>query len=199
VAGGVTPSWTITPPADRPTASVALGLEPHVDLSVLGVVGPSLSIPISMNATMAPNSVPWIRASATLEGDASIHGGALFLPDKDLGPFTLFSESGEFYRSPTAGLQVFHNGAGIVHGSVESGVEAINCGLDGLRCAAVYNAPVVGIGADSVTLSAQPAPGWRFFSWGGACASTVSATCTVSMDHKQTVTALFVPLAPPQP
>ena len=199
VAGGVTPSWTVTPPAGRPTASVALGLEPQIDLSVLGVVGPSLSIPITMNATTAPNAVPWIRASATLEGDASIHGGALFLPDKDLGPFKLFSESGEFYRSPTAALQVFPNGAGVVHGSVVSGVEPVNCGLDGLRCAAVYNAPAAGFGADSVTLTAQPAPGWRFFSWGGACQSSVSPTCTVTMTQNQTVTVLFVPLAPPQP
>ena len=199
VAGGVTPSWTVTPPAGRPTASVALGLEPQVDLSVLGVVGPSLSIPITMNATMAPNMVPWIRASATLEGDASIHGGALFLPDTNLGPFKLFSESGEFYRSPTAALQVFPNGAGVVQGSAVSGVEPVNCGLDGLRCAAVYNAPAAGFGADSVTLTAQPAPGWRFFSWGGACQSSVSPTCTVTMTQNQTVTVLFVPLAPPQP
>ncbi len=199
VAGTIVPSWTITPPPNRPTASIVLGLEPQIDISVLGVVGPSLSIPITMNATMVPNAVPWLRASATVEGDASIHGGALFLPDKDLGPFTVFSESGEFYRSPTAGLQVFPNGAGVVQGSVTSGVDAINCGLAGLRCAAVYNAPVAGLGADSVTLTAEPAPGWRFFSWGGACASSVSPTCTVTMTQNQTVTALFLPLAPPQP
>lgn len=197
--GAVVPSWTISPPQQFPTASIALGLDPHVDLSVLGVVGPSLDIPISMNATMDPNTVPWIRANATLQGNASIHGGALFLPDTNLGPFTLFSESGEFYRSPTAGLRVFTNGAGTVSSALVAGVQPIDCGLSGLRCAAVYNAPLAGIGADTVALTAVPAPGWTFASWGGECAGQQSPSCTVTMTESKTVSALFAPVGPQHP
>lgn len=58
----------------------------------------------------------------------------------------------------------------------------IDCGRD---CASTY------VQGRSVTLTAAPAPGFRFKRWTGACSGT-QRTCTVRMDGAKMVTATFV-------
>ncbi|HEX9890480.1 MAG TPA: hypothetical protein VGB28_00260 [Actinomycetota bacterium] len=67
-------------------------------------------------------------------------------------------------------------------GTVGSSPDGISCGAD---CAETF-----AHGTD-VTLTATPAAGWRFGSWGGACSGT-STTCVVSMDGAKNVTATFI-------
>ena len=52
-----------------------------------------------------------------------------------------------------------------------------------------------------VTLTATPADGSQFHSWGGACAATTTDTCTVAMNRAKTVTASFrvEPVVQPMP
>ena len=69
-------------------------------------------------------------------------------------------------------------------GSVTSDVGAIDC--PGLACSDTYTA------GQTVTLTASPAPGWVFDSWGGGCSGTNPA-CAVVMDSVETVTANFAP------
>ncbi len=68
-------------------------------------------------------------------------------------------------------------------GSVTSQPSGINCGS---ICNASYAANT------SVTLTATAASGNSFSAWGGACAGTSAATCTVQMNAVKSVTATFV-------
>ncbi|MDG4556292.1 MAG: hypothetical protein P9F19_02675 [Candidatus Contendobacter sp.] len=79
-------------------------------------------------------------------------------------------------------LTVLKAGAGT--GTVTSAPTGIDCGVD---CDESYPAGAV------VTLTATAAPGSAFAGWSGACTGT-AATCTVTMDAAQTVTATFAPL-----
>lgn len=65
-------------------------------------------------------------------------------------------------------------------GTVTSNPAGINCGA---TCSASFTS------GSSVTLSAAPAPGSMFTSWGGAC--TGAASCVVSMSAARNVTAAF--------
>jgi uncharacterized protein YfiM (DUF2279 family) len=68
-------------------------------------------------------------------------------------------------------------------GTVTSNPAGINCGT---TCNANFAANT------SVTLTAEPAAGQSFSSWGGACSGS-SPTCTVTMSQARSVTATFVP------
>ncbi len=70
-------------------------------------------------------------------------------------------------------------------GAVSSDPAGINCGT---ACSANYAA------GTSVTLTATPASGQLFLSWGGACAGT-TLTCAVAMTEARSVTATFAPLS----
>jgi hypothetical protein len=59
-----------------------------------------------------------------------------------------------------------------------------NCGT---TCSAPYNSGTV------VTLTATPAFGSVFVSWGGACAGILIPTCAVTMSADASVTATFGP------
>jgi len=81
------------------------------------------------------------------------------------------------------GLTVSKTGNGTVSGSAMTG---INCGS---ACAANYTS------GTTVILTATPASGWSFAGWsGGGCSGT--ATCTVTMNAAQSVTATFALSAP---
>lgn len=67
-------------------------------------------------------------------------------------------------------------------GTVTSSPAGIDCGAD---CSESYSP------GSSVTLTAEPAAGYSFIGWGGAC-NGASATCTVSMTKDQNVEATFV-------
>lgn len=71
-------------------------------------------------------------------------------------------------------------------GKVVSTPAGIDCGS---TCVAAFG------GGISVSLAVQPAPGWRFDSWGGAC--TGATLCSVVMSSDTQVFATFV-LIPPQ-
>jgi hypothetical protein len=66
-------------------------------------------------------------------------------------------------------------------GTVTSSPAGINCGS---TCAANFAA------ATQVTLTATPATGWVFGSWGGACSG--SGACVVTMNAAQSVSATFI-------
>jgi hypothetical protein len=67
-------------------------------------------------------------------------------------------------------------------GTVTSNPPGINCGT---ACSAPYNS------GTAVTLTATPAFGSVFVSWGGACAGILIPTCTVTMTTDASVTATF--------
>ena len=67
-------------------------------------------------------------------------------------------------------------------GSVTSNTGGITCGS---TCSASFNS------GTSVTLTATPAAGWTFSSWGGACSGTKTPSCSVTMDAVKTVTVTF--------
>jgi uncharacterized repeat protein (TIGR02543 family) len=64
-------------------------------------------------------------------------------------------------------------------GTVTSTPAGINCGT---TCSALFNQGTV------VTLTAQPAAGWSFAGWSGACSGL---TCQVTMSQARMVTATF--------
>jgi chitodextrinase len=83
--------------------------------------------------------------------------------------------------TPPAGnaLTVTRNGTG----TVTSSPSGINCGS---TCSFSYS------NGTSVTLTATPLSGATFAGWGGACSSSgTSATCTVTMNAAQSVSASF--------
>jgi Divergent InlB B-repeat domain len=79
--------------------------------------------------------------------------------------------------TPTFALSLTKAGTGT--GAVSSSPAGINCGT---TCTANFNQNA------SVTLTAAPAAGSSFVSWGGACSG---ATCTVTMNAAKSVTATF--------
>ena len=73
------------------------------------------------------------------------------------------------------------------NGRVTSTPAGIDCGT---KCRADF------VNGSTVTLVAQPDPGWTLGGWTGACTGT--GTCTVSMDAAKSVQADFLP-PPPTP
>lgn len=91
------------------------------------------------------------------------------------GNGTVFSESisSTFYQ-----LTVSASG----NGTVTSADQFINCPGS---CSHSYTQDI------PVTLTANPAPGWSFSSWSGACSGS-GTSCTVTMNQSQSVRAVFV-------
>lgn len=81
--------------------------------------------------------------------------------------------------TPTFALSVTKAGTGT--GAVSSNPAGINCGS---ACSANFNQNA------GVTLTAAPAPGSSFVSWGGACSGT-NTSCTLTINAAKTVTATF--------
>ncbi|MFZ4702284.1 MAG: InlB B-repeat-containing protein, partial [Candidatus Methylumidiphilus sp.] len=74
-------------------------------------------------------------------------------------------------------LNITNNG----NGTITSNPVGINCGA---TCSANFNQ------GTSVTLTATPATGYAFSTWSGACSGT-GASCVVTMNSAQSVTATF--------
>ncbi len=92
------------------------------------------------------------------------------------------SSSATFTTAPTAPTQHRLNLSVTGSGIVTSTPAGIDCGSD---CAQDYNV------GTNVTLTATPAAGFQFSSWGGACSG--GNACVVTMSTAQTVTAFFNP------
>ena len=60
-----------------------------------------------------------------------------------------------------------------------------------LACAASTTCSALYSPNDPVELTASPDPGYSFVSWGGACAGSVTTTCSLTALGEQTVTATF--------
>ncbi|MDO9234424.1 MAG: InlB B-repeat-containing protein, partial [Aquabacterium sp.] len=75
-------------------------------------------------------------------------------------------------------------------GTVTSAPSGISCGTTVASCSATYTS------GTSVTLSAVAAPGYRFTTWGGACAGS-AASCTGPIRSAVSVTAMFTLIPPP--
>jgi hypothetical protein len=75
-------------------------------------------------------------------------------------------------------LSVSVTGSGTVSGG------GLACGAGGTACSANLSA------GTSVTLTAEPAPGQSFQSWGGACSGS-SRTCSLTMSAARSATATF--------
>jgi hypothetical protein len=86
--------------------------------------------------------------------------------------------SGGAVGPSTFPLSVSVTGSGTVTGG------GINCGVGGTACSAT---PASGT---NVTLTATPAAGQTFTSWGGACSGS-SRTCSLTMNAARSVTATF--------
>jgi GH25 family lysozyme M1 (1,4-beta-N-acetylmuramidase)/Fe-S cluster biogenesis protein NfuA len=69
-------------------------------------------------------------------------------------------------------------------GTITDSTGKVAC-LEMTICSALYSP------GDSIQLTATPAPGYALVSWGGACASAASSTCTLTTLGSQTVTATF--------
>jgi GH25 family lysozyme M1 (1,4-beta-N-acetylmuramidase)/Fe-S cluster biogenesis protein NfuA len=69
-------------------------------------------------------------------------------------------------------------------GSIADSAGKITC-LQMTICSSLYSP------GDSIQLTATPEPGYALVAWGGACASAVSSTCTLTTLGSQTVTATF--------
>lgn len=97
------------------------------------------------------------------------------------------SVTATFNTSSTYMLSVKNQGLGTV--TSDSG--GINCGT---ACSASYNSGF------TVTLTAQPATGYTFTGWSGmsgtSSCTVIPATCTVSMNAAQNVTAMFASQSP---
>ncbi|WP_223178010.1 InlB B-repeat-containing protein [Pseudohalioglobus sediminis] len=100
-------------------------------------------------------------------------------------------------RTPDRAVRAhFQQGAGAVlaatpspGGVVRSEDSLLRCGM---HCAASYAA------GSRVTLSAEPLPGYRLQSWGGDCANTSAAQCTLTINsRRRNVSATFVADAAP--
>ncbi len=74
-------------------------------------------------------------------------------------------------------------------GTVTSSPYGINCGTTCSTQSASFAS------GTTITLTATPATGYTFTGWSGACTGT-SATCTVTMNSNQSVTANFVRVQP---
>ncbi|MEM2941609.1 MAG: hypothetical protein QW304_08705, partial [Thermoproteota archaeon] len=70
------------------------------------------------------------------------------------------------------------------HGTVTSNPSGINCSNNGGNCIAQYSS------GTTVTLTATPAQGYKFSSWGGSCSGS-STTCQLVMNADRSVTAIF--------
>lgn len=75
-------------------------------------------------------------------------------------------------------------------GTVTSNPSGINCSDTGGSCEAQYS------NGTTVTLTATPAQGYKFSSWGGYCSGS-STTCQLVMNANKIVTATFSPLTEP--
>jgi len=116
--------------------------------------------------------------------DAGSGGGT-----PDAGPAGTGADAGPVGNGADAGgptrfaLQVAING----QGTVVSTPSGIDCGN---ACAASFDS------GTAVTLTPQPAPGFRFDGWGGAC--TGPSSCLVTLTADAHVFATFVAVAPQQ-
>ncbi len=130
--------------------------------------------PITLTATPAPGSVfaGWIGGC---DGSDPVCRLTLTTSETIVAVFDLAGGQG-------AALAVAKIGAG----TVASAPPGIDCGS---TCSSTF-----AVGA-TVTLSADPAPGYVFRGWAGACSG--AAACTLVMDGPKSVTATFDP-APPQ-
>ena len=73
-------------------------------------------------------------------------------------------------------------------GSISSSPAGINCGTD---CSERYNY------GTRVTLTANPAAGWVFGSWGDRCLGDVATSCPVTVDADKSVSARFTNITYP--
>lgn len=125
-----------------------------------------------------------VTLSATPDGDATFVGwggacagdGACVVTLADAGEVAVTAE----FRAPRATLTVDVTGAGTVT-STPAGIDCgPSCTLDLEPGAAV-------------TLTPQPARGWLFAGWGGACTDAGLAPCELTLADDASVTATFEP------
>src|SRR2546421_6962541 len=102
-------------------------------------------------------------------------------PDTDGGTVQGGIDAGRPVR--LFGLRITVNG----QGSIQSSPAGINCGQ---VCAASFDQ------GTSVALTAAPANGFRFDSWGGACSGP--GGCTVAMQGETQVSTTFAAIPPTQ-
>ena len=139
-----------------------------------------INCPVDCSETYAADEVVTLTASpgpnnefVSWNGDCSGSGACVVTLDR------MRSVSAEFAPVEYP-LSVSVTQAG--SGTVSSQPVGISCPAD---CTESF------ISGQQVTLTADPAQGYRFASWSGACTGT--QTCTVTMDGARTVTADFEP------
>jgi uncharacterized repeat protein (TIGR02543 family) len=127
---------------------------------------------------------PPVPSGAATASMVSFFAGATADPDPQPLNTAAGDQQDPFWGSGSSApvmrdLSVTRSGAG--SGKVTSSPAGIDCGTD---CAEAY------ADGTEVTLTARAGRGSTFAGWSGACSSSV-ATCTVSMDSAQSVTATF--------
>ena len=135
-----------------------------------------------------PSSYAW-TGSCTASGDKCVENGLTLGPHTYQVTASNTAGSATAAKTVTAGaaasttyaLSISKDGSGTVTGT------GISCGSD---CAESYAS------GTNVALTASPAAGNLFASWGGACTGN-TPTCTVAMTEVWTVFANFIPIPPP--
>lgn len=118
-----------------------------------------------------------VATNGALSGTFASVTGA-FTPGSSFGYRASY---GSNYAALNVGPTLRVTRSGVGSGTVTSSPGGINCGS---TCLALF------FGVQTVTLTAHPSSGSVFAGWSGACTGS-SATCQVSMNHAQTVTATF--------
>jgi hypothetical protein len=109
-------------------------------------------------------------------------GGSTYVPKPTTQSF--FVQAGVNASVTVAyavGQQLSLTKTGTGTGAITSNPSGLNCGT---TCTAFFG------NGDTVTLTAAPAAGSSFASWGGACSGSTT-TCTVTMNAAKSVTATF--------
>ena len=190
---GSSPACQFSMP-DSPTSVSATFQQPatqRLNVEVVGsgtVTGPGINCPGDCSEDLPTNSSATLNASPAA-GFSFGGWGFDCTPAGGSPSCTLTMNSSKLARATftqaaptTATLAVAVSGSGTVTGP------GINCPAD---CSESY-AP-----GTSVTLSASPASGFAFGSWGGDCASAGTATtCTLAMTANRSASATFAQATP---
>jgi Divergent InlB B-repeat domain len=184
----VTATFNTTPPPPQ-IGSVSFEVTglPSGSSATLGIAGPNGYSDSRTITTGTGQSLSDVEAGAyTVTAPNVTVGTSTYAPDAATQTKTVPAGGNATFRVvyaastvPTFDLTITKAGTGT--GTVSSTPAGINCGA---TCTASFNQNA------SVTLTATPAAGSSFASWGGACSGSTT-TCTITMSAAKSVTATF--------
>ncbi len=203
---GASETYTCTVTMSEAKSATAVFAGPNwypLDVQTSGAGGVTANLP-TINCSLTQTSCDYGYASGTVVTlTATPEPGSSLDPLTSICPGTGWTASGggiytcittmDRARSATALFDavlptVYGLTAAVTAGSgtISSTPAGIDCDEStAVDCSESYNS------GTAVTLTATAKPGYRFVSWGGACAAEISATCSLTMSGNQNVTAQF--------